>query len=153
MQRRQVSWVKSRVAPFLQNQPVLYHTTLLWVHGAVYVGRESRLQWNPYKRQRSEQRHMCLRWLLHQEGRQEIDWTTKCIVFSKFESPAKGGSHNTIPSIFTSYRTFLGPLFTGTHLKGLVHDNAHVWVLTVADCFSTNRKRVRYTQVNLQNSN
>ena len=38
-------------------------------------------------------------------------------------------------------------------LKGLVHDNAHVWVLTVADCFSTNRKRVRCTQVNLQNSN
>ena len=30
-------------------------------------------------------------------------------------------------------------------LKGLVHDNAHVWVLTVADCFSTNRKRVRCT--------
>ena len=38
-------------------------------------------------------------------------------------------------------------------LKGLVHDNAHVSVLTVADCFSTNRKRVRCTQVNLQNSN
>ena len=38
-------------------------------------------------------------------------------------------------------------------LKGLVHDNAHVCVLTVADCFSTNRKRVRCTQVNLQNSN
>ena len=37
-------------------------------------------------------------------------------------------------------------------LKGLVHDNAHVWVLTVADCFPTNRKRVRCTQVNLQNS-
>ena len=36
---------------------------------------------------------------------------------------------------------------------GLVHDNAHVRVLTVADCFSTNRKRVRCTQVNLQNSN
>ena len=32
---------------------------------------------------------MCLRWLLHQEGRPEIDWTTKYIVFSKFESPAK----------------------------------------------------------------
>ena len=32
-------------------------------------------------------------------------------------------------------------------LKGLVHDNAHVWVLTVADCFSTNRERVRCTQV------
>ena len=38
-------------------------------------------------------------------------------------------------------------------LKGLVHDNAHVSVLTVADCFSTNRKRVRCTQVDLQNSN
>ena len=38
-------------------------------------------------------------------------------------------------------------------LKGLVHDNAHVWVRTVADCFQTNRKRVRCMQVNLQNSN
>ena len=38
-------------------------------------------------------------------------------------------------------------------LKGLVHDNAHVWVLTVADCFSSNRKRIRCMQVNLQNSN
>ena len=38
-------------------------------------------------------------------------------------------------------------------LKGLVHDNAHVSVLTVADCFSTNQKLVRCTQVNLQNSN
>ena len=55
-----------------------------------------------------------LRWLLHQEGRQEIDWTY--IVFSKFESPAKVESHNAIASIFTSYRTFLEPLFTGTHL-------------------------------------
>ena len=40
----QVSWVKSRIAPFLQNRPVLYHTTLLWVHSTVYVGRESRFQ-------------------------------------------------------------------------------------------------------------
>ena len=38
-------------------------------------------------------------------------------------------------------------------LNFMIHDNAHVWVLTVADCFSTNRKRVRCTQVNLQNSN
>ena len=35
-------------------------------------------------------------------------------------------------------------------LRGLVHDNTHVWVLTVADCFYTHRKRVRCTQVNLQ---
>ena len=40
----QVSWVKSSIAPFLQNQPVLYHTTLLWIHSTVYVGRESRFQ-------------------------------------------------------------------------------------------------------------
>ena len=59
---------------------------------------------------------MRLRWLLRQEGRQEIDWTTKYIVFSKFERPAKVGSHNAIASIFTNYRTFLEPLFTGTHL-------------------------------------
>ena len=89
MQKRQVSWVKSRIAPFWQNQPVLYHTTLSWVPSTVYMGRESRLQWNPYKGQRFRQRHMCLRCLLHQEGRPEIDWTTKYIVFSKFESPAK----------------------------------------------------------------
>ena len=73
----------------LQNQLVLYHTTLLWLHSTVYVGRESLLQWNLYKGQRFEQWHMCLQWLLHQEGRPEIDWTTKNIVFSKFESPAK----------------------------------------------------------------
>ena len=89
MQKRQVSWVKSRIAPFWQNQPVLYHTTLSWVPSTVYMGRESRLQWNPYKGQRFRQRHMCLRCLLHQEGRPESDWTTKYIVFSKFESPAK----------------------------------------------------------------
>ena len=35
-----------------------------------------------------------------------------------------------------------------TLIKGLVDDNVHVWVLTVADCFSTNRKRVSWTQVN-----
>ena len=31
-------------------------------------------------------------------------------------------------------------------LKGLCHDSAHVWALTVADCFWTNRKRVRCTK-------
>ena len=38
------------------------------------------------------------------------------------------------------------------YLKGLCHDSAHVWDLTVADCFWTNRKRVRRTQGNLHNS-
>ena len=37
-------------------------------------------------------------------------------------------------------------------LKGLCHDSAHVWALTVADCFLTNRKRVRCTPGNLHNS-
>ena len=39
-----------------------------------------------------------------------------------------------------------------TPLKGLCHDSADVWALTVGDCFWTNRKRVRCTQGNLHNS-
>ena len=67
--------------------------------------------------------------MVHQDGRPEIDWTTENIVISKFESPAKveyelvysnltfnKSSHNAIASILISYRTFLEPLFTGTHL-------------------------------------
>ena len=73
---------------FSESASLIVSSCEYW-HSTVYVGRESRLQWNPYKGQRFEQRHMCLRWLLHQEGRPEIDWTTKYIVFSKFESPAK----------------------------------------------------------------
>ena len=37
-------------------------------------------------------------------------------------------------------------------LKGLCHDSAHVWAVTVADCLWTNRKRVRCTRGNLHNS-
>ena len=154
MQRHQVSWVKSRIAPFLHNQPVFYNTTLLWVHGAVYVGRESRLQWNPYKRQRSEQRHMRLRWLLHQEGRQEIDWTTKYIVFSKFESPAKVGSHNAIASIFTNYRTFLEPLFTDTHLtRNLVNYYYWQFPLSLGKDFGFSRDLTRLIRTSVYSDN
>ena len=38
-------------------------------------------------------------------------------------------------------------------IKGLCHDTAHVWVVTGADCFETNRNRIRGTQGYLHNSN
>ena len=44
------------------------------------------------------------------------------------------------------------PLFFNNGLKGLCYDSVHVWALTVAECFWTNRKRVRCTQGNLHNS-
>ena len=37
-------------------------------------------------------------------------------------------------------------------LKGLCHDSAHAWAVTVADCLWTNRKRVTCTRGNLHNS-
>ena len=37
----------------------------------------------------------------------------------------------------------------GPKLKGLCHDSAHVWAVTVADCLWTNRKRVRCKRGNL----
>ena len=40
----------------------------------------------------------------------------------------------------------------GRQLKGLCHDSAHVWAVTVANCLWTNRKRVRCTRGNLHNS-
>ena len=43
-------------------------------------------------------------------------------------------------------------IFGPSHLKGLCHDSAHVWALTVAICFWNNWKRVRCTQGNLHNS-
>ena len=36
-------------------------------------------------------------------------------------------------------------------LKGLCHNSAHVWTVTVAHCLWTNRKRVRCTRGNLHN--
>ena len=53
-------------------------------------------------------------------------------------------------SVLLPLKSYLLFLILTSSLKELVHDNAHVWVLTVADCFSTNRKRIRCMQVNLK---
>ena len=55
--------------------------------------------------------------------------------------------------MFLDKKTLLKTWFNpGLNLKGLCHDGAHVWALTVADCFWTNRKRVRWMQGNLHDS-
>ena len=60
---------------------------------------------------------------------------------------------NAIASWIARWAVQLLPSQCVINARGLVHDNAHVWVLTVADCLSSNRKRVRCTQINVQNSN
>ena len=138
MQKRQVSWVKSRIASLSQNQPVLHHTTLFWVHSTVYVGRESRLQWKPYKGQgfwnpykgQGFNRGTCAFdgcFIKRVGSRLTEQQNTLCFLNSKvsgrqsrilarlLEFNFNKGSHNVTASIFTSYCTFLKPLFTGTY--------------------------------------
>ena len=55
--------------------------------------------------------------------------------------------------ISVSHRVFLGVSTSTIHLqrKGLCHDSAHVWAVTVTDCLWTNRNRVRCKRGNLHN--
>ena len=52
---------------------------------------------------------------------------------------------------YSPIRLFFAHHRTPALLKGLCHDSAHVWAVTVADCLWTKRKRVRCTRENLHN--
>ena len=70
------------------------------------------------------------------------------LVKSKFVSEFVGTDK---PTKFVSCR-FVGWCQLNPSLKGLCHDSAHVWAVTVADCLWTNRKWVRCMRGNLHNS-